>query len=218
MKVRFLGHSAFEIRGSKTIYIDPFLTDNPAATTTVDDLGPADLVLVSHDHDDHIADAAALCKRTGAVLVATHEIAVALAESDGIEAEGMNIGGTLDFDGTRVSMVNALHTSPTTDCVGLVVEIDGKVIYHLGDTGLFGDMKLYAEFWSFDLALVPIGDRYTMGPRSAARAVEFLAPRKVVPMHYGTWPIIDQDPVEFAELVGDRAETIILAPGEELEL
>ncbi len=218
MKVRFLGHSAFEIRGSKTLYIDPFFTGNPLAAVGVGDIGEADLVLVSHDHDDHIADAAALCKQTGAVLVATHEIAVDLAEKEGIQAEGMNIGGTLDFDGTRVSMVNALHTSPTSDCVGLVVEIDGKVIYHLGDTGLFGDMKLYAEFWSFDLALVPIGDRYTMGPRSAARAVEFLAPRKVVPMHYGTFPIIEQDPAEFAERVGDRAETIILAPGEELEL
>jgi L-ascorbate metabolism protein UlaG (beta-lactamase superfamily) len=151
-------------------------------------------------------------------LVSTHEIAVDCASEHGIEAEGMNIGGTLDVKGIQVHMVNALHSSPTTDCTGVVIEMDGKQIYHLGDTGLFGDMALYREFFDFDVALVPIGDRYTMGPRSAARAVSMLKPKVVIPIHYNTFPIIEQDPNEFARLVGDEAEVVILSPGQTYSL
>lgn len=218
IRVRYLGHSAFQIEGSKKVIIDPFLTDNPKSPVKPDQIEACDLVLLSHDHFDHIADVVPVCKRTGATLVATYEIATDLSQREGISAEGMNIGGTLDFDGTKVSMVNALHTSPTSDCVGLVLEMDGRTIYHLGDTGLFGDMALYAEFWEFDLALVPIGDRFTMGPASAARAVEFIQPKRVVPMHYDTFDPIVQDPQVFVDLVGDAAEVVVLAPGESLEL
>ncbi len=218
MLVRYLGHSAFEIRGSKTIYIDPFLTGNPKAAIRLEDVRHADLVLVSHDHEDHLGDAAAICKKTGATFVSTYEIATALAESAGIAAEGMNIGGGIDLDGVRVNLVHAIHTSPTSDPAGIVLEMDGKVVYHLGDTALFGDMALYAQIWAFDLALVPIGDRFTMGPEMAARAVEFLRPKKVVPMHYDTFPVIRQDPRRFAELVGKRSQVVVLAPGESLEL
>lgn len=218
MRVRYLGHSAVEIQGSKTIYIDPFLSGNPVAAVKPEAIRSADLVLVTHDHEDHLGDAAPIAKQTGATLVATHEIAVRLEQEAGIKAEGMNMGGTLSFGKAKVHMVHALHTAYATHPVGFVLELDGKTIYHLGDTALFGDMRLYAEFWRFDLAFVPIGDRYTMGPVSAAKAVEFLRPKKVVPIHYNTFPLIEQDPKRFADLVGRTAETVILAPGESLEL
>lgn len=219
MRVRYLGHSAFEIRGSRTVYVDPFLTGNPKAPIGLDDVREADLVLVSHDHEDHLGDAAAICKKTGATFVSTYEIACDQAAKAGISVEGMNIGGGIDLPGgVRVNLVQAFHTSSIADPAGIVLEMDGKVIYHLGDTGLFGDMALFAQLWSFDLALVPIGDRFTMGPRMAAKAVEFLRPKKVVPMHYDTFPVIRQDPKRFVELVGGRSQVVVLAPGQGLEL
>jgi L-ascorbate metabolism protein UlaG (beta-lactamase superfamily) len=217
MKITWLGHSAVIIKGSRTVVIDPFLTGNPAAAMTPEDITQADVVIVTHDHGDHKGDSFEICKKTGATLVSIHEVAVQ-AEAEGIATEGMNIGGTVDTHGIKVHMVQALHSSETGDPAGVVVEMDGKMIYHAGDTGLTYDMKLIAEFFHPDLSLLPIGDRYTMGIGSAAKAVEFTQTKRVIPIHYGTFPFVEADPEEFKKRVGNKAEVIILKPGESYTL
>ena len=217
MKITWLGHAAVKIEGSKTIYIDPFLTGNPSASQTAEEIQKADVVIVTHDHGDHLGDAFPICKRTGATLVAMHEIAVD-AQAQSICAEGMNIGGTVEACGVKVHMVTAFHSADRGDPAGTVVEMDGKTLYHAGDTGLTYDMKLVGEFFHPDLSFIPIGDRYTMGIHSAAKAVEFTQTKKVIPVHYGTFPLIAVDPEAFKSLVGTRAEVIVLKPGESTSL
>jgi L-ascorbate metabolism protein UlaG (beta-lactamase superfamily) len=183
-----------------------------------EDIDKCDVMLLTHGHGDHMADVAAICRATGATLYTTHELATALAEKEGLKTEGMNMGGTLSHGEAEINMVAAQHSTSMGDTVGFVLIMDGKCIYHAGDTGLFGDMKIISDFFKINLALIPIGDRLTMGPTSAARAVELLHAEKVIPMHYGTFPIIEQDPKEFVELVGSTAQVIILKPGESCEL
>ncbi len=217
MQIRFLGHAGFQLSGSKTVIIDPFLTGNPSAPFGPEAIQSCDLLLITHDHADHESDAENVLRQTGATLVGIHEIAVKYAEL-GYASEGMNIGGSLALDGVTVHVVNAIHSSPASHECGFIVEMDGRTVYHMGDTGLFGDMALYARFFQIDLAMVPIGDRYTMGLRSAAEAVRMVQARRVIPMHYNTFPIIEQDPQVFGQLVGDAAEVVVLAPGESMEL
>jgi L-ascorbate metabolism protein UlaG (beta-lactamase superfamily) len=217
MEITWLGHSAIKIEGSKIVYIDPFLTGNPVASVTPDEITEADVVIVTHDHGDHKGDSFDICKRTGATLVSVHEVAVQ-AEEQGIPAEGMNIGGTVESNGVIVHMVQALHSSETGDPTGVVVELDGQKLYHAGDTGLTYDMKIIGEFFHPDLSFIPIGDRYTMGIESATKAVEFVQTKKVIPIHFGTFPIVSVDPNEFKNRVGDSAEVIILEPGETYNL
>jgi len=217
MQITWLGHSAVKIKGTKTIYIDPFLSENPAASMSPEEVSEADLVVITHDHSDHLGDAFPICKKTGATLVAIHEIAV-MADSEGITSEGMNIGGTVEVKGVKIHMVNALHSCDKGDPAGVVVEMDNKTLYHAGDTALTYDMKLIADFFHPDLSFLPIGDRYTMGVQSASKAVEFTQTKKVIPIHYDTFPLVNADPEEFKKLVGDKAEVIILKPGESYDL
>lgn len=217
VKVTWLGHSAVKIVGSKTILIDPFISGNPAASCRLEDIDNVDMVFVTHWHGDHVGDAFAICKKTGAKLIAIHELAVE-AESMQIVAEGMNIGGTVAVGDIKFNMVPALHSAEKGSPAGVVIEIDGKNIYHAGDTGLTYDMKLIGEFFKPDLSFLPIGDRYTMGIASAARAVEFLQTRCVIPIHYNTFALINSDPQAFKAKVGAKAEVIILKPGEEFQL
>ncbi len=224
VKVKFLGHAAFLIEGSKKILIDPFLTGNPQAAAKSEEV-EADLILVTHAHGDHIGDAIEIAKRTGTKIVAMYDVANYISEQAGgkVETIGMNYGPT-EVDGVGIVQVPAWHSSSDgkysigNPC-GYIVKLDGKTIYHAGDTFVFRDMELFSELYGpIDLALLPIGGHFTMGPREAAKAVEFLKPKKVVPMHYNTWPPISADPEEFKRLVGDKAEVVILKPGEELEL
>jgi L-ascorbate metabolism protein UlaG (beta-lactamase superfamily) len=201
------------IKGSKIIIIDPFLTGNPAASASPEEITEADLVIVTHDHGDHVGDAFPICKQTGATLVSIHEVAVQ-AEAEGISVEGMNIGGTVESKGVKVNMVQAVHSAEKGDPSGVVIEIDGKTLYHAGDTALTYDLKLVGEFFHPDLSFIPIGDRYTMGINSAAKAVEFCQTEKVIPVHYDTFPIVTADPEAFKTKVADTAEVIILKPGE----
>jgi L-ascorbate metabolism protein UlaG (beta-lactamase superfamily) len=217
MDITWLGHSGIKLEGSKIVYIDPFLTGNPAASTTPDEITEADVVIVTHHHGDHLGDAFPICKKTGATLVSVHEVAVE-AEAEGIPSEGMNIGGTIDAKGVKIHMVQALHSAEKGDPTGVVIEMDGKTIYHAGDTGLTYDMKLIGEFFKPELSFIPIGDRYTMGIPSATMAVEFIQTKKVIPIHYNTFPIVSADPEEFKRRVGDMAEVIILQPGESYTL
>ena len=213
LEITFLGHAAVRLRGSLTVFIDPFLTGNPSAGMTAEMITAADVIGVTHDHDDHLGDAFDIANRTGATIVTVHEVAVE-AQSRGLSAIGMNIGGTVEVKGIRVHMVVALHSAGRGCPSGLIFDIDGKRIYHAGDTGLTTDMKLVGEYFQPDLAFLPIGDCFTMGPVSAARAVEFIRAKKIVPIHYGTFPAIDSDPREFKRLVGGIAEVLILKPGE----
>jgi L-ascorbate metabolism protein UlaG (beta-lactamase superfamily) len=217
IEITWLGHSAVKIQGLKTVYIDPFLTGNPKASTSPEKIKTADVVVVTHHHNDHLGDAFAIAKKTGAVIVAMHEVAVE-AQALGLEAEGMNIGGTVEARGVTVHMVTASHSAEKGTAAGVVIEMDGKKLYHAGDTGLTYDMKIIGEFFHPDLSFIPIGDRYTMGPASAAKAVEYVQTKKVIPIHYGTFPIVASDPQEFKKKVGTLAEVIVLKPGESYRL
>jgi len=212
IEITWLGHSAVRIQGSKTIYVDPFLTGNPKASIAADKIKAADIIVVTHHHGDHLGDTFAIAKRTGAVLVAIHEVAVE-AQAGGLEAEGMNVGGTVEIRGVKIHMVPAVHSAEKGNAAGVVIEMDGKRLYHAGDTGLTSDLKIIGEFFHPDLSFLPIGDRYTMGPISAAKAVEYVQTKKVIPIHYGTFPILYGDPENFKKLVGSKAEVIILKPG-----
>jgi len=225
-KVTWHGHSTctLETDDGTTLVIDPFFGDNPAFEGSLDDVGGADYILVSHGHFDHFADCIPLAKRTGATVVSTYEI-VSFCQKNGVEnGHGMNIGGGHRFPFGYLKMTPAIHSGSvagddegafTTTCGGFFIDLGGKTFYHSGDTALTRDMELLKG--EVDVALLPIGDNFTMGPRDAARAVAMIEPRVVIPIHYSTWPVIDQDPQEFKGLVGDRARVEVLKPGDSYE-
>jgi L-ascorbate metabolism protein UlaG (beta-lactamase superfamily) len=219
VKVTFLGHAAFKIEGSKTVLVDPFITGNPKSPLKgVEDIEKADVVIVTHDHGDHgFEDAVKICKRTGAYFVSQYELVV---KSNLEKVEPMNIGGFVNVGGmgVEVAFTPAWHTAGVGDPTGVIIRMDGKTIYHAGDTGLFYDMKLIGELYKPDLAILPIGSRFTMDIYQAAKAVEFISPKFVIPMHYNTFDLIKADPKEFERLVGDKAKVVILNPGESFEL
>jgi len=218
MKITWIGHSALKLQGSKTVFIDPFLSGNPVASMSLDNVNQADVVVVTHDHGDHLGDAHAICKKTGATLVSIYEIAEA-ASQKGIKAEGMNVGGTITVNGVAVSLVPAIHTAGLGGtATGTVVEMDGKKVYHAGDTGLSMEMQLIGEMYQPDIGFLPIDGRFNMTPRLAAKAVELLKIPEVVPFHYDTFPLVNSSPQEFKRLVGDKSKVIIIKPGETIEL
>jgi L-ascorbate metabolism protein UlaG (beta-lactamase superfamily) len=185
------------------------------------------MVCVTHAHGDHFGDAVAVAKRLEIPLVAIYEIAVA-AEAQGAEAVGMNLGGSTTVGSTRITMTHAVHSSCFVgdgkveaggNPAGFVID-SGARVYHAGDTGVFGDMALIGELYRPDLALLPIGDFYTMGPREATKATELLGVHRVIPMHYNTFPAIQQDPEAFRSRVSEKtqSEVIILRPGESYDL
>jgi L-ascorbate metabolism protein UlaG (beta-lactamase superfamily) len=224
MKLTFLGHSAVSLEhGGHHVLIDPFLSGNPAAAVAADDLA-ADVIVVTHAHGDHVGDAVAIARRTGAVVVSNVEIATRLGR-EGIETIGANTGGRVALPVGSVTFTAAWHSSSFGDgaygglAMGAVVELGGVRVYHAGDTALFGDMALIGRA-RIDVALLPIGDHYTMGPADALHAVELLRPRHVVPIHYGTFPLIEQDGAAFCTSVALQTEATghPLAPGQAIEL
>lgn len=218
MKITWLGHAALKIEGSRTVLIDPFLTGNPKASCRAEDITHADVVIVSHDHNDHLGDSFAICRRTGATLVALHEIAQAAGENN-VKVEGMGIGGTVTVAGVEISLVPAFHSAGLGGtAAGVIVAMDGKTVYHAGDTGLSMEMSLIGEMYRPDIAFLPIDGRFTMTPRLAAKAVELLGVSRVVPIHYDTFAAIQSSPREFKERVGTRSDVIILPPGGSIEL
>jgi L-ascorbate metabolism protein UlaG (beta-lactamase superfamily) len=218
MKITWLGHSALRIEGSKIVFIDPFLTGNPVASLRAQDIDRADIVVVSHDHGDHLGDSYAICRKTGATLVALHEIALD-AGANKIKAEGMGIGGTVKVGGVEISLVPAFHSAGLGGtAAGIIVAMDGKTVYHAGDTGLSMEMQLIGEMYRPDIAFLPIDGRYNMTPRLAAKAVELLHVARVVPIHYDTFPPIRSSPTEFKERVGTSSAVTVLRPGGSIEL
>lgn len=225
-RLTFHGHATCSILtddGTRLV-IDPYFEGNPLCPTALAEV-EADYVLATHGHGDHIGDLIPLATRTGATVIATHEL-VNWAASQGVEKHhGMSIGGTHGFPFGRVKLTAALHGTrnegeggdafPTMPA-GIVLDLGtGQRLYHAGDTALLTDMQLLRG--QVDIALLPIGDNYTMGPADAVRAIEFIEPRVVVPIHYDTFPIIEQDANTFRRLVGDRATVEVLAPGASLE-
>lgn len=218
MKITWLGHSALRIEGSRTVFVDPFLSGNPKAALQPQAIERADVVAVSHDHGDHLGDSFAICQRTGATLVALFEIALAAQEKK-IKAEGINIGGTARVAGVEISLVPAFHSAGRGGtAAGLVIAMDGRTVYHAGDTGLTLEMRLIGEMYRPDIAFLPIDGYYNMSPRLAAKAVELLGVPRVVPIHYGTFPHIQSSPQEFQERVGAGSQVTILAPGGAIEI
>jgi L-ascorbate metabolism protein UlaG (beta-lactamase superfamily) len=221
--IRFLGHACFELTEAEVnVLIDPFLTGNPKAAATADEVDPTH-IFVTHGHADHYGDVVDIAKRTGAEVVTVVETANEIAEGhDPVTAP--NLGGTVDYDWGWVKFVPAWHTSTSpggtvATAAGVVVEIGGKTIYHLGDTALFSDMGLVKRRHPVDVALVPIGGHYTMDRWDAVIACDFIEADRVIPCHYDTFPAIEADAEAFkADVERDTpSEVVILQPGETYE-
>jgi L-ascorbate metabolism protein UlaG (beta-lactamase superfamily) len=224
MEIKFHGHACFELSdGDTTVLVDPFLApNNPKAVASAEDVEPTHIA-ISHGHADHIADAAAVAKRTGAHCIAVPEILNWLG-SQGADGESTdpNLGGTVEFDWGYVALVPAWHTNSTPDGTavgvsnGLLVKIGETTAYHTGDTCLFGDMKLIAERSDVNVALLPIGGHYTMDRRDAVVAAELIGAPTVIPMHYDTFPPIETDVEAFKSEVEEKTSSsvVILQPGE----
>jgi L-ascorbate metabolism protein UlaG (beta-lactamase superfamily) len=211
----FLGHAGFLVGdGTHTVAIDPFLTGNPVATMKPEDV-QCQFIVLTHGHADHFGDTVAIAKANGATVVAAFEIVEYLGEQ-GVQGDPGNPGGKITTDFGWVAFTQAYHSSSYEGrymgmpC-GAVVHVGGVTVYHCGDTALFGDMKLIGELYQPDVALVPIGDRFTMGPELATRAAEWINPKVAVPIHYATWPLLVGDASGFTP---KGVDVKILEPGE----
>jgi L-ascorbate metabolism protein UlaG (beta-lactamase superfamily) len=229
VQITFLGHAAFKLIGAGvSVLIDPWLS-NPVLNTPVAQVGPVDVILVTHGHGDHVGETIAVAQATGAPVVAIHELSVILARQGAPQVIGMNKGGTIAVAGCKVTMTHAVHSSAVEeggkliaagDPGGFVVEFpNGFVAYHAGDTAVFKDMELIRELYHPELAMLPIGSHYVMSPAEAALACRLLHPHWVIPMHYGTFPVLTGTAEELIErLTGEPDITVIpLKPGETVE-
>jgi len=230
LAITWLGHATFLLRtpGGKRILIDPWLTNNPSCPDSLKKPGNVDLILVSHGHFDHMDDLVTVARESGAPVVGIFELCDWLGRKGIQQTSPMNKGGSQDILGLRVTMTDARHSSGFVDNgqmvymgepAGYVIRLeDGRVLYYSGDTCLFGDMKLIGELYKPEIAFLPIGDRFTMDPVQAAKACEFLGVRQVVPMHWGTFPLLTGTPAALKLLVEPKGVQVLeLKPGETAE-
>jgi L-ascorbate metabolism protein UlaG (beta-lactamase superfamily) len=226
LAITWFGHATFVLTtpGGKRVVFDPWLTGNPMAPAG-GRIDKADVICVTHGHSDHTGDVVAVARATNAVVVAVYELANWFQGKGLKDVIGMGVGGTVDVKGLKISMTPALHTSSIEEdgkvhyvglATGFVVRLeDGRAIYFAGDTALFGDMRLIRELHAPEIAFLPIGDHYTMNPVAAAKACEMLGVRQVVPMHYGTFPVLTGSPDELKKLVEPMGiDVLVLKPGE----
>ncbi len=225
LKINYQGHSCFILDdGKNKIVIDPFFNGNPFATMKPEEV-EVDAVLVTHCHYDHLGDAVQISQKNNAVIIGTFELTRYCESKGATNVHPMHIGGARRFDFGEVKLTPALHGSGSGEdgavgvACGFLVKMGGKLIYHAGDTGLFGDMHLIGDLNEIDVAMVPIGDNFTMGIRDAVKAVQFLRPRIVIPMHYNTFDVIKADPQEFLRLVqSTKSQGVVLNYGEIYEV
>jgi L-ascorbate metabolism protein UlaG (beta-lactamase superfamily) len=225
IKITWFGHSTLGLEfGGYKLLVDPYFTDNPTATISAQD-ATADFILVTHGHFDHVGDAVAIAKRTGALVISNFEIAEWMGKQGVQNTHGQHIGGGHSFPFGYVKLTAALHGSGLPDGTNggnpagfLITPNDGSKIYISGDTGLFSDMKLIGQD-GVDVAFLPIGDNYTMGPDDAYKAVELIMPKHVIPIHYNTWELIAQDAEKWSERVSKLGVKVhVLKPGESLSI
>ncbi|WP_337615881.1 metal-dependent hydrolase [Dialister invisus] len=221
MKFIFLGHACFQIDiGKEKLLFDPFLTGNGLAEEAASKV-ECDYIFLSHAHADHFGDAIAIAERTGAKVIAIPEV-IGLFPKTVINFQPMNLGGTFTAPFGKVKMVQAIHSCGVAGGIpcGFVLSFnDGLTLYFAGDTALFGDMKLFGKLFDIDYAVLPIGDNYTMGPKDAILAAKFLKTKKVIPVHYNTWPVISQNPEEFKKAAArENVSVVVVKPGESVEL
>jgi L-ascorbate metabolism protein UlaG (beta-lactamase superfamily) len=231
VKVTFLGQSAFRIvsPGGVNILIDPFLSNNPKTPADQKMIDKADLLLITHGHADHLGDTLAIAQKTNSSVVVMAELATYLAKKGAKNVVRMNKGGTLTIKGLRITMVNAQHSSSVTEGeqviytgepAGFIIRLEnGFTIYHAGDTSVMSDMKIFGDLYQPNLALLPIGSHFTMDPAEAAYACKLLRPQFVIPMHYGTFPVLTGTPEDFRRLLEDQpgVKLIVLNPGMTVE-
>lgn len=226
MKISYHGHSIVQINSNgKSILIDPFITGNSLTDLNVKEVQP-DVIILSHGHGDHVGDTVELAKKHHSLVIANADLSTVLSWQ-GVKTHGMNIGGAYQFDFGKVKFTQAFHGSGFVTekremiyCgmpAGILFMNEGKTIYHAGDTGLFGDMKLIGERHPIDVAFLPIGDNFTMGPEDAAYAARLLKAKTVIPIHYNTFPVIKQDPFKFIEMLEDKNGQV-LQPGQAIEI
>jgi L-ascorbate metabolism protein UlaG (beta-lactamase superfamily) len=229
LAITWLGHSTFILRtpGGKRVMFDPWLTGNPSCPDSMKKPPKVDLILASHGHSDHIDDLVSVARESGAPVVGIFELCVWIGTKGISNTAPMNKGGAIEIAGLRVTMTDAHHSSSYMDNgqivylgepAGYVVKLeDGMSIYFAGDTCLFGDMRLIGEIYKPDIAFLPIGDRFTMGPDTAARAADMLGVRQVVPMHWGTFPLLTGTPAELKKHLKAGVEVLELKPGQTSE-
>ena len=214
MKIQYYGHAGVKIEDDLIILIDPWLNDNPLATMKAEEISKADYIIATHNHSDHVDDIPIIAKNTGATVVGIVETVEDLALKGCDKTLGCNIGGSVKLKGLELVFNQAFH-SMSSNPRGVIIFYNNKTIYHAGDTGVFGDMKLIGEMYPLDLAFIPIGGHFTMGIKEAQKAIQLLNANKIVPIHFNTFDLIKQD-IEENLVKESNSELLILEPGQEI--